>query len=344
MRARPGRRRRGQATAVHPKLLFPYRMSRLGRGNVASRPARPEPSGPSPRRWTLLCLYGYIVTHMEPMPHPFPAPLIDLIAARFRVIGEPMRIKLLDRLRAGPATVQELTDATARPQPNVSKHLGVLHSAGIVAREKDGLHVRYSIADESVFALCEQVCGGLRRPARRARRDAPGHARRMTLTAKQIDQAGPIGRLGGWTATHFRAVVTAWVLLAVGLGALAPQVEHALSGAGWEASGSESVRAREQIDRQLRGPGQLRASGRRQLRAPHGGDPLRRTSPRRAAARQRRRVGRGDRAARGGGLVARRRTAIVWRARPRRRTRWCVLPTTSRELARPPRRRDRART
>ena len=97
------------------------------------------------------------------VPHPLPEPLVDLIAERFRVIGEPMRIKLLDQLRDGPATVQELTEATQATQPNVSKHLNVLHRAGIVAREKHGVFVCYEIADESVFALCELVCGGLRR-------------------------------------------------------------------------------------------------------------------------------------------------------------------------------------
>jgi RND superfamily putative drug exporter len=56
---------------------------------------------------------------------------------------------------------------------------------------------------------------------------------------------GPLGRLGGWTAGHVRTVALAWLIVAVGLGALAPKVEHALSGAGWEASGSESVAARE---------------------------------------------------------------------------------------------------
>jgi DNA-binding transcriptional ArsR family regulator len=97
------------------------------------------------------------------VPHPLPEPLIALIATRFRVIGEPMRIKLLDRLRDGPATVQELTEATGAMQANISKHLNVLHQAGIVAREKEGIFVRYAIADDSVFALCELVCGGLRR-------------------------------------------------------------------------------------------------------------------------------------------------------------------------------------
>jgi DNA-binding transcriptional ArsR family regulator len=97
------------------------------------------------------------------IPRPLPEPLVELIAQRFRVIGEPMRIRLLDHLREGGATVGELREAMDTTQQNVSKHLAVLHQAGIVRREKRGNHAVYSIADESVFALCEQVCGGLRR-------------------------------------------------------------------------------------------------------------------------------------------------------------------------------------
>ncbi len=66
---------------------------------------------------------------------------------------------------------------------------------------------------------------------------------------------GPIGRLGCWAATHRRLVFGVWIALALGLGALAPQVERALSGAGWEASGSESVQARGQIDANFAGSG-----------------------------------------------------------------------------------------
>ena len=99
------------------------------------------------------------------MPRPLPDPLIELIAQRFRVIGEPMRIKLLDALRDGDATVGELTDRLGASQQNVSKHLGVLHQAGVVSRTKQGTSVRYGIADPTVFDLCEQVCGGLRQQA-----------------------------------------------------------------------------------------------------------------------------------------------------------------------------------
>ena len=64
---------------------------------------------------------------------------------------------------------------------------------------------------------------------------------------------GPIGRLGRYTATHFRVVAVAWAILAVGLGVFAPKVEHALSGAGWEATGSESVDVREIVDHEFSG-------------------------------------------------------------------------------------------
>ena len=97
------------------------------------------------------------------LAHPIPDELAELIAQRFRVLAEPMRIKLLDRMRDGAATVQELRDGTGSSQQNVSKHLGVLLSAGLVSRTREGNFSRYEIADQSVFDLCEQVCGGLRR-------------------------------------------------------------------------------------------------------------------------------------------------------------------------------------
>jgi RND superfamily putative drug exporter len=64
---------------------------------------------------------------------------------------------------------------------------------------------------------------------------------------------GPLGRLGAWTAGHFRVVLLSWVVVAVGLGVFAPRAQHALAGAGWEASGSESVAARHLVDSQFAG-------------------------------------------------------------------------------------------
>lgn len=76
----------------------------------------------------------------------------------------------------------------------------------------------------------------------------------MTAVASQVaGRVGPLGRLGRWTATHVRIVVAVWLLVVVGLGSLAPRVERALSGAGWEATGSESVAVRELLDREFGG-------------------------------------------------------------------------------------------
>ena len=96
-----------------------------------------------------------------PLPHPVPEDLVELIARRFRAIGEPMRIRLLDRLRDGEATVGDLSDAVGASQQNVSKHLAVLADAGVLGRRKEGNHVYYRIVDEGVLTLCEDVCGSL---------------------------------------------------------------------------------------------------------------------------------------------------------------------------------------
>ena len=93
--------------------------------------------------------------------HPLPDDLVELIADRFRALAEPMRIKLLDRLREGEATVLDLTEFVGTTQQNVSKHLVLLQRAGLVARRKQGNFAYYAIADDSVFKLCEAVCGSL---------------------------------------------------------------------------------------------------------------------------------------------------------------------------------------
>ncbi len=96
-----------------------------------------------------------------PISHPLPDPLVELVAQRFRLIGEPMRIRMLDRMRSGEQSVGELAETLGASQQNISKHLAALHQAGIVGRRKEGNRVVYSIADDSIFALCEIVCGGL---------------------------------------------------------------------------------------------------------------------------------------------------------------------------------------
>ena len=97
------------------------------------------------------------------LPHPLPEELADLIARRFRVIGDASRVRLLDALRDGEQTVNDLAALLGASQQNVSKHLAVLADAGIVARRRNGNRVYYRIVDDDVFALCEQVCGSIGR-------------------------------------------------------------------------------------------------------------------------------------------------------------------------------------
>lgn len=94
-----------------------------------------------------------------PLAKPISPAQIERIARTFRVIGEPMRIRLLDAMRDGEATVGELVEATGASQQNVSKHLGVLHEAELISRRQSGREVYYEIADPTVFDICEMVCG-----------------------------------------------------------------------------------------------------------------------------------------------------------------------------------------
>lgn len=86
---------------------------------------------------------------------------LELIAARFRVLAEPMRLKILHTLGQNEMTVSELVEATEAGQANVSKHLAVLADARLVSRRKEGLNVYYCVADQTVFDLCDAVCSSL---------------------------------------------------------------------------------------------------------------------------------------------------------------------------------------
>jgi len=86
---------------------------------------------------------------------------LTLIAGRFKLLSEPIRLQILHALRQGPMSVNELTAAVRTSQPNVSKHLKMLQSAGVLLREQEGNTAYYAIADESIFNLCETVCDSL---------------------------------------------------------------------------------------------------------------------------------------------------------------------------------------
>lgn len=90
---------------------------------------------------------------------------LEAIAERFRALGEPARLALLEELRGGERTVNDLAQATGQAQANVSRHLGVLHAAGLVSRRREGLYVHYAVADDDVYRLCDLMCARLQRDA-----------------------------------------------------------------------------------------------------------------------------------------------------------------------------------
>jgi DNA-binding transcriptional ArsR family regulator len=85
----------------------------------------------------------------------------NLIAERLRVLGQPLRVKLVDRLAIRETTVQELVDALGTTQQNISQHLGILRRAGIVAREREGTRVRYQLADPAILPILEHTQASL---------------------------------------------------------------------------------------------------------------------------------------------------------------------------------------
>jgi DNA-binding transcriptional ArsR family regulator len=87
--------------------------------------------------------------------------VLDLVANRFRILGEPVRLRILALLNQKEMSVTDLTDAVGSSQPNVSKHLRILQEAGLVGRRQEGNTVYCFIADPGVFELCDLVCGSL---------------------------------------------------------------------------------------------------------------------------------------------------------------------------------------
>lgn len=86
---------------------------------------------------------------------------LNLVANRFKIMSEPLRLRILQILQEGEKNVGELTELCNTSQPNVSKHLKILQAGGLVSREQKGNTVIYSIADPSISTLCEVVCNSI---------------------------------------------------------------------------------------------------------------------------------------------------------------------------------------
>lgn len=92
---------------------------------------------------------------------PFNDQALEIVARRFAVLAEPMRLRLIQALFDGEKNVTELVAATAGTQANVSRHLQTLIAAHMLDRRKEGLQVYYRISDPNIPKLCQLVCGGL---------------------------------------------------------------------------------------------------------------------------------------------------------------------------------------
>lgn len=97
------------------------------------------------------------------MAKELPTETIELIAQRFRAMGEPMRLRILMALRGGELSVTELVEQQETSQANISKHLQVLTACGLLTRRKQGLNVLYAIADPGIFTMCDTVCGSIKK-------------------------------------------------------------------------------------------------------------------------------------------------------------------------------------
>jgi RND superfamily putative drug exporter len=147
----------------------------------------------------------------------------------------PLRFNLLP---PGPATAP----APAAAWIPVAKANGAAHVAAMSA--------------ETRVPPGDMVVGAAAGPERRLQEGTgarPDGGRLVQPRSGQVIRVGPLGRLGRYTATHVRVVLLGWLVVALGLGFFAPKVEKALSGTGWEVTGSDSVQARDVIAERFKG-------------------------------------------------------------------------------------------
>jgi DNA-binding transcriptional ArsR family regulator len=88
----------------------------------------------------------------------FPDNVLDHVARCFSVLGEPTRLKILRAVCHGERCVADIVLEVGSTQTNTSRHLGVMHMAGILQRRREGTQVFYSAADPVYLELCRTMC------------------------------------------------------------------------------------------------------------------------------------------------------------------------------------------
>ena len=100
-------------------------------------------------------------------------PVFDAVAAYFSVLSEPTRLKIMHAVCNGERTVSRIVEETGATQTNVSRHLGLMHRHGVLARRREGTQILYRVADPTMVDLCRTVCNRIagtideRRPLKR---------------------------------------------------------------------------------------------------------------------------------------------------------------------------------
>ncbi|MGA0609401.1 ArsR/SmtB family transcription factor [Caldimonas sp. KR1-144] len=106
-----------------------------------------------------------------------PPEALSQVASYFQALSEPTRLQILNLLRGGERNVGELAQACGYTSANISRHLSLLMQHGLVERESRGNAVYYRMADDSVYALCDLVCGSIARRLDRSAQDRKAFAR-----------------------------------------------------------------------------------------------------------------------------------------------------------------------
>lgn len=95
--------------------------------------------------------------------HELPVEILEIMARRFAALADVNRLRILQRLRQGDATVNQLAEELGLSQPNTSAHLATLRAARLVVAFKRGKNAFYTLADDTTLSLCEIVCGSVRK-------------------------------------------------------------------------------------------------------------------------------------------------------------------------------------
>jgi DNA-binding transcriptional ArsR family regulator len=131
-----------------------------------SGPLCPSPAAPAPSPIDAEALFAHIGAVAADGHLILSEAARERVAARFRALGEPTRLRVLERLFDGPASVNEILEHVGGTQANVSKHLALLHAAGLLSRKKDGTRTVYAISDPTLKRICSIVCTEVERSAK----------------------------------------------------------------------------------------------------------------------------------------------------------------------------------